>query len=60
MLSKVDFNIGDVRKLAELVVSETWSYRFWAEFDFQFHQDGQTRSIKGTGTGNYVNSLKSH
>ena len=46
------------RKLATLVVSETWSYRFWCDFKFEFRMDGKTRNIDGTGTGNYVNSLK--
>ena len=46
------------RKIATLLVSETWSYRFWCDFNFEFHQDGKTRTISGTGTGNYVSSLK--
>ncbi|HUT54238.1 MAG TPA: hypothetical protein VM658_12690 [bacterium] len=46
------------RKLAEMVADETWSYRFWCDFKFEFHEDGETRSIAGTGTGNFVNSVK--
>ncbi len=46
------------RKLALLFVEETWSYRFWMDFKFEFHQDGKTRLIQGKGTGNFVDSLK--
>jgi hypothetical protein len=42
------------RQLAKLITKETWSYRFWADFDFDFHQDGKTRKIKGTGTANLI------
>lgn len=47
-----------VRKLAELIISENWSYRFWCEFQFELKLDGKTRTISGTGTGNYVSSVK--
>ena len=46
------------RKLAALVVAETWSYRYWCDCKFEFRMDGKTRTIQGTGTGNYVSSLK--
>jgi hypothetical protein len=42
------------RKLAEAVTDETWSYRFWCDFKFEFRQDGKTRAIMGKGTGNFV------
>ena len=47
-----------LRPLASLVVSETWSYRFWMDFDFELKLDGQTRRIKGRGTGNVVDSVE--
>jgi len=40
------------------VADETWSYRFWCDFSYQLHLDGGARTIAGTGTGNYVNSVK--
>ena len=46
------------RKIAEMVVSETWSYRYWCDYNFEFRQDGQTRTIAGTGTGNWVGSVR--
>lgn len=46
------------RALAEALVSETWSYRFWCDYKFEFTQDGKTRTITGTGTGNWVGSIK--
>ncbi len=45
-----------MRKLASVFVDETWSYRFWMDFDFEYQSDGRTRQIKGRGTGNYVDS----
>jgi hypothetical protein len=46
------------RKMASLLVAETWSYRFWCDFRFELRLDGQTRTIAGAGTGNYVSSVK--
>jgi hypothetical protein len=46
------------RKLAELVVSETWVYRFWCDYTFELRLDGKTRIIRGTGTGNYISSVE--
>ena len=46
------------RKLASLLVSETWTYRFWCDFNFELRLDGKTRTIAGAGTGNYVSSVK--
>jgi len=46
------------RALAKVVVSDTLSYRFWCDFDFEFKLDGKTRAIRGTGTGNFVSSVK--
>lgn len=46
------------RKLAELVVSQTYSYRFYCDYNFEFKLDGKTRTISGVGTGNWVGSEK--
>ncbi len=46
------------RQMAKLFVDETWSYRFWVDYNFEFHQEGKTRRINGRGTGNYVSSVK--
>jgi hypothetical protein len=46
------------RKLSSLLVAETWSYRFWCDFNFELRLDGQTRTIAGTGAGNYISSVK--
>jgi hypothetical protein len=43
-----------VRKMAEAVMDEVWSYRFWSDFKFELRLDGKTRTIAGSGTGNYV------
>jgi len=42
------------RQLAKLITKETWSYRFWADFDFEFTRDGKTRRIQGAGTANFI------
>jgi hypothetical protein len=42
------------RQLAKLITRETWSYRFWADFDFELRMDGKTRRIQGTGTANLI------
>ena len=41
-------------QLAKLITSETWSYRFWVDFDFELRMDGSTRRIRGTGTANVI------
>ncbi len=46
-----------LRPLASLVISEMWSYRYWMDYEFEFHQDGQTRTVKGRGVANYVDSV---
>jgi hypothetical protein len=46
------------RKLAENIVSQTWLYRSWCDFKFDFTQDGKTRTIQGTGTGQYVSTVR--
>ncbi len=46
------------QQLSKLLVAETWSYRFWVDYEFQFTQDGKTREIKGRGAGNYISSIK--
>jgi hypothetical protein len=46
------------RKVAEMLVNETWSYRFWMDFKFEFIQAGKSRIIAGKGTGHYVDSVE--
>jgi hypothetical protein len=46
------------RWTARLFVKETWSYRFWTDFDFELNLAGKTREIKGRGTANYVSSVR--
>ena len=45
------------RQLARLITKETWSYRFWSDFDFELHQDGRTRKIRGIGTSNFIEPM---
>ena len=47
-----------IGRLAELVADETWSYRFWCDFKFEFRVDGKTKTIQGAGTGNFVDIVK--
>lgn len=47
-----------LRQVAKVFISEIWSYRFWMDFDFEYHQDGKTRRIKGRGVGSFVDSVK--
>jgi len=47
-----------MKRIADLIVEETWTYRFWCDYEFEFSIDGQVRTIKGKGTGNYVASVE--
>jgi hypothetical protein len=46
------------RKLAKMVVSETFSYRYFCDYNFEFKHDGKTRAISGVGTGFWSGAVK--
>ena len=46
------------RKMAAIVVSDSWSYRYFCDYRFEFQQDGKTRIIAGTGTGFWNGSVR--
>lgn len=48
------------RKLAYLIMDETWSYRFWADFKFELEIDGDKKIIAGKGVGNVVDSISTN
>ncbi len=48
------------QQIATLLINETWSYRFWADYDFTLVVDGESRKISGKGAGNFLDSTYSH
>ncbi len=45
------------QKIASLFVAESWTYRSFNDFRFEYQVDGKRGIIEGKGTGNYIDSV---
>ena len=46
------------RELAYLIINETWSYRFWMDYELTLERKGEIKTFTGKGVGNFVDSIK--
>lgn len=47
-----------IRKIADLVIDDAASYRYWVDCRIEYNVDGEMRKINGKGVGLFVESIK--